>query len=190
VGETYPEHVAADITIRNAGAPDAGAIARVHVASWRVAYRGLLADEALAQLSTGGREGMWRKALADEDARQSGGRIKVAEAENCVLGFVAAGPGREDDVRARNGEIYAIYVHPDHWSSGVGQALLDSALADLIGAGFDDVMLWVLDSNAGACRFYELAGWARDGRSKTERFAALPDFDAEVNEVCFRRDLR
>jgi ribosomal protein S18 acetylase RimI-like enzyme len=182
--------VAADFTVRTAGAPDAGAIARVHVASWRAAYRGLLADEALAQLSIDEREQMWRKALSDEDALLDERSIKIAVADDAVLGFVAAGPSREDDVRARSGEIYAIYVHPDHWSSGVGQALLDSALADLIGAGFDNVLLWVLDSNARACQFYELAGWARDGRSKSERLAALPNFDAEVNEVCYRRDLR
>ena len=123
---------------------------------------GLLADEALAQLSTGEREGMWRKALTDEDARRSGRRIRRSRRLRTACAALLPRSSREDDVRARSGEIYAIYVHPDHWSSGVGQALLDSALADLIGAGFDNVMLWVLDSNARACRFYELAGWARD----------------------------
>jgi hypothetical protein len=52
------------------------------------------------------------------------------------------------------------------------------------------MLLWVLASNARACRFYELAGWTRDGRTKMERLAALPDFDTEVEEVCYRRDLR
>jgi GNAT superfamily N-acetyltransferase len=131
---------------------------------------------------------MWRNVLADEDAREGGRSVKIAVAGDSVLGFVAAGPSREDDAQARTGEVYAIYARPHHWCSGVGRARLESELAELVGVGFDDVILWVIGDHARACRFYERAGRTRDGRSKTERLFALPDFDAEVDEVCYRRE--
>jgi ribosomal protein S18 acetylase RimI-like enzyme len=181
--------VAADFIVRLARPSDAGAIASVHVEAWRAGYRGLLADDALAQLSVGERERSWRRLLADEQARRRGRRVDVAVSADPVVGFVAAGPSRESDGSALSGEVYALYVHPDHWSSGVGSALLDTALAHMRGLGMREALLWVLAENARARRFYELAGWTWDGRSKTERLAAISDFAGEVEEVSYRRDI-
>lgn len=52
------------IEIRAAEVSDAGAIAAVHVASWQVAYRGLLPESVLTGLSVAGREQMWSAILA------------------------------------------------------------------------------------------------------------------------------
>lgn len=49
---------------------DARAIAAVHIASWRAAYRGLLPDAALDALTLDGREGDWRRWLAPGGARE------------------------------------------------------------------------------------------------------------------------
>ena len=177
-------------TIRVARESDAAAIAHVHVASWRAGYRGLLSDELLEQLSVSEREGMWRRALADESAARGGRQVEVAVTGDALLGFVSVGPSREHDASAHIGEIYALYVEPTHWSVGVGQALLNAAVAHLESIGMGEARLWVLASNAHACRFYELAGWSHDGRIRRERLPGLPDFDAEVGEVCYRRVLK
>jgi ribosomal protein S18 acetylase RimI-like enzyme len=179
----------ANFTLRIAGPADAAAIARVHVESWRAGYRGLLADELLAQLSVGERELMWRERLTDANAPQHWRRMNVAVDRESMLGFISAGPSREQDAPAHSGEIYAIYVHPQHWSMGVGQALMSSAVAHLAEGGARDALLWVLATNARARRFYELGGWTWDGRAKTRRLTDLPDFDSEVEEVCYRRRL-
>jgi ribosomal protein S18 acetylase RimI-like enzyme len=136
--------------LRIAGPADAAAIARVHVESWRVGYRGLLADELLAQLSVGERELMWRERLTDSKAPQHRRRVNVAVDRESMLGFIAAGPSREQDALARSGEIYAVYVHPQHWSMGVGRALMGSALTHLADGGANDALLWVLATNARA----------------------------------------
>ena len=39
-----------------------------------------------------------------------------------------------------------------------------AALGRLGEGGFDQVTLWVLDSNARARRFYEAGGWRADGQ--------------------------
>ena len=177
--------MAAGIIVRAARPSDAGAIAGVRVASWRVGYRGLLADDALLQVSVDRRQATWRRLLADEDARRCGRRVDVAVATGSVVGFVAAGPSRESDRSALSGEVYAVYVHPDHWSAGIGRALLDTALAHLRTLGMRKTHLWVLADNARARRFYELAGWSWDGRSRIGRLVALEDNACEVEEVSY-----
>ena len=50
--------------VRWATADDAAAIAAVHIASWRAAYRGLLPDAVLDSLSLEARTDHWREWLA------------------------------------------------------------------------------------------------------------------------------
>ena len=82
----------------------------------------------------------------------------VAEQAGSVNGFVSVGPSREVE---GEGELYAIYVHPDAWGSGAGPALMGEArqwLADR----FPAAILWVLEDNPRARRFYEREGWTAD----------------------------
>jgi ribosomal protein S18 acetylase RimI-like enzyme len=181
--------MAADLTVRSATPADVQAIARVHVDSWRAGYRGLLADALLAGLSVAERELMWRERLTGEYAQHDRRRVDVAVARGAIVGFVVAGPNQEQDGAAQSGEVYAMYVHPDRWSTGVGQALMRAAVDHLVAGGAAQALLWVLASNARARRFYERAGWAWDGRTRTKRLTGLPDFHCEVEEVCYRRQL-
>lgn len=132
---------------------------------------------------------MWRGLLRDEREQHPRRRVDVAIYEGLVAGFVAAGPGQEQDAPSESGEIYAIHVDPAHWSAGVGQALLGSAVAQLAVIGMRDALLWVLQTNARARHFYELAGWTTDGVTKAERLSGLLGFDIEVEQLCYRRPL-
>ena len=53
-------------TIRPVGAGDVPAVARLHVAVWQVAYRGLLPDAYLDAPSVDRREIMWRGAVGKD----------------------------------------------------------------------------------------------------------------------------
>ena len=81
-------------------------------------------------------------------------------------------------------ELYALYVHPDWWSTGTGRALLDRALARTTAAGYADIVLWVLRDNARARRFYERAGFSPDGASN------VLDGLGGVEELRYQRPLR
>ena len=67
-----------------------------------------------------------------------------------------------------------MYLLPSAWGKGIGRRLMDVALARLAEAQFDQVTLWVLDSNARARRFYEAGGWLADGAQKTEESRGFP----------------
>ena len=50
-----------DILIREATAFDSTALARVHVASWRAAYRGIIDDDWLDALSVDAQAARWQR---------------------------------------------------------------------------------------------------------------------------------
>ena len=111
--------------------------------------------------------------------------LLVADAGGRVPGFVSYGPARDDDTDSRRtGEIYAIYLVPAAWDEGIGRQLMAAALDRLGKSGFDQVILWVLDSNARARRFYEAGGWRADGAEKRDEGFGVP-----MTEVRYRRSL-
>lgn len=146
--------------IRRAAPGDARAVAEVHVASWRHAYRGLLPDDFLGRLSVEDREAMWLGVFADPDPKAG---AFVAARDSGIVGFASYGPTRDEDAPDGTGEVPAIYVDPAALGTGTGRELLVAATAALREAGFARASLWVLEANEGARRFYERAGWHWDG---------------------------
>ena len=164
--------------VRIATADDARAIAEIHVASWQAGYRGQLPDGYLKSLSVDARESRWAQALRD------GASVLLVELARKPLGFVSYGPSRDDDGPETGAEIYGLYVHPDAWSTGKGQQLLDCALAALAALGSTVVTLWVLTSNDRARRFYSRHGWQPDGAKKVVELDGVT-----LSEVRYKRVL-
>ena len=88
--------------------------------------------------------------------------------EDCIVGFVAFGPCRDEGVGAARAEIWAIYVTPSHWSQGVGSQLWERARSRLTAQGYRSVSLWVLMGNERAIQFYDRVGFAVDAASAKE----------------------
>ena len=53
------------------------------------------------------------------------------------------------------GEIVSIYFLPDYIGKGYGRLLLDKCIEELKKCGFSKVLLWVLEDNHRARKFYE-----------------------------------
>ena len=146
--------------VRSATAADADAIARVQERGWQRAYRHVFPVEVLER---GGfiQAARWRERLVHPPR---GWSTFVAERNGIVVGFTSVGPSRDE---RGIGELYAIYVDPEDWSTGAGRALIEHAEEQLRGE-YAEVTLWVLEDNPRARRFYERAGWALDGGRKAE----------------------
>ena len=140
------------------------AVARVHVRSWQVAYRGLLPDDYLDSLRS--EERAQRYTFGARDPRQP--TTIVALTEETIRGFATIAPARDADAVGK-GELCALYVDPDCWGQGIGTALIAAARACLTEQGFRDAILWVLDSNARAYRFYQADGWFAEGSRRMEK---------------------
>jgi len=144
--------------VRQAQPGDADAIAEVHVAAWHAAYRGLMPDARIDAFTLEGRRQRWRQNLAQGPARTT-----VFEQGGRVIAFASVGPSRDEP---DSGEIWALYAAPAAWGTGAARALLDQALTYLRQSGFPRTMLWVLEGNLRAIRFYQSAGFHLDGGSK------------------------
>ncbi len=153
-------------------AGDASSIADVHVRSWQVAYRGLVDQGFLDRLSHAEHLSMWqhRFEAADLDLH-----VLVAEAAGEVVGFSSFGPSRDDDAGVSTAEVYAIYVAPEWFGTGVGRKLLAGTVKAFGGLGFRESTLWVLELNDRARRFYEVAGWRWDGARSVHADAGLTE---------------
>ena len=147
------------MNIRPATGNDALAIESLRVRAWRAAYRHIFPPAELDAMPVDERR--WRPRLESPPA---GWTTLVAERDGTVVGFASVGPSRDE---LGLGELYAIYVDPEQWSSGAGRALIEAAESALA-SEYQDATLWVLDDNPRACRFYERAGWAVDGATKAE----------------------
>jgi ribosomal protein S18 acetylase RimI-like enzyme len=150
-----------DVTIRAAGPPDAEAIARVRVAAWRAAYRGLMPDAYLdrADLEGAEAEQLRDRLLNTGDAA----RVSVAEVGGRIMGYCAYGRAADDDTQPASGAVYDLYIHPDGWRRGVGRQLIEHATDYFRAQGFGEATLFVFEANARARKFYEQAGWKPDG---------------------------
>ena len=161
-----------NIQIRAAIPEDASSIARVHVDSWRSTYAGIVPAEYLASLSYRNRESMWKEALTTD---RPGTSCFVAETEGGdIVGFANGGPEREGG-RIYRGELYAIYILEEYQRMGLGHRLFSSVAQRLLSDGFDSMLLWVLEDNHPAIRFYESLGGERVGR-KTVTIGGVEPF--------------
>jgi len=168
------------VTVRLARAGDADAIGRIQVETWRAAYTGLMPDEAVAGFDVASRQQQWRELLGGMP--RPGGATFVVEDGGEVVGFASVGASRDEEAE-QEAELYAIYLHPSCWDRGIGRALLQRAEESMRSSGFRRAVLWVLDGNERAIRFYETAGWEADGR-KDDEFQG-----ASVTELRYRKRL-
>ncbi len=141
-----------DFTIRQAELSDAEALARVHVDTWRTAYRGIMTDETLDALCYDQRTAHWKKILT------GGKAVTFVAAMDEVVGFANGARDRSEGATRADAELFAIYVREDHQGSGIGQALVRALAARFIELEFQTLKLWVLDANSQGGRFYRGLG--------------------------------
>lgn len=139
-------------TIRRATQADINGIARVHVDTWRTAYMGIMPEDKLRNLSYERSATQWEQNLRSRQSDTS-----VAEYEGKIVGFASYGPER-NQVPRYDCEIYALYVLDMVQRQGIGRKLLTSAAMALQIREFETLLIWVLEDNTPARRFYEQIG--------------------------------
>jgi GNAT superfamily N-acetyltransferase len=91
--------------------------------------------------------------ITNDDVRvmiERDGRGWIVEANREIVGFSVG--------NATNGNLWALFVHPEHERRGYGKALHDAAIAWLWSRGME--RLWLTtEPRTRAQRFYEAAGW-------------------------------
>ena len=181
----YTGIIPAAILNRELGGYDPGRVRRAFAS--RPWQRVLIAEQPLVPLPPPA-----VPALAPAPALVS---VPASTAQATVVGYAAFGPEQGLDGRprtARGGprpaqsltaELYALYVAPAYWSTGAGRALIGRVLEEAQAEGYPRILLWVLEQNARARRFYERAGLRQRGRTHQL------DWLGGIPEVCYTRGL-
>jgi GNAT superfamily N-acetyltransferase len=158
---------------------------RVHTLAWQGGYRGLIPVHYLDSLDAAAAAERWRTSLTrPEDNVNPSAQLAVLVIEGDggqVVGISSVGPARDESL---GGELWMINLLPAVWGQGYGRTLLEEATAELRRAGYADAVLWVLEANSRARRFYAAAGWQADGSEKADESRGFP-----MQEVRYRRSL-
>ena len=149
------------MTVRDGVADDASAVEEVHWASLEAAYKDTLAGWPETGRDRNARLERWRKWLSGPDISI------VGSVDGEIVGFCTIRPSEDEDADAALvAEMPTLYVHPDAWRRGYGQALCAEGLSSAAERGFDVLTLWVLEVNTRAHSFYSAFGFLSDGATK------------------------
>lgn len=156
--------------IRKANITDAFVISEVLVSSWRYAYKGIMPDSLLNNLSVEAKAEGWKRHLAEnpeayllEDHERTLGIAEYGDMRDSIDGFEGAA------------EIYLIYLYPDSIGRGYGAKLMHHCLDQLRDQDFESVAIWVLEENTNAIAFYEQFSFTDTGISKVHQKTGLTE---------------
>lgn len=141
------------LTFRLAGVGDAAAVGALHAASWRTAYRGLLADDYIERRLDADRAAAWDERLRAPSPRQ---RVILAQQGARLTGFACVFLAEDPELGSL---LDNIHVDPRARRHGLGSRLLAEAArlcrAEAPGIGLH---LSVLEGNEPALKFYRAMG--------------------------------
>jgi GNAT superfamily N-acetyltransferase len=151
----------ADLTVRPAALEDAEGFVSAYEESW---------DAALADLA-----GRRLDELSPYEERLGAFRRTFrAELPEGAGAWVAEGGGRIVGVATRAGpELRALYVVPEAWGTGAAQALTEAVIAAVRANGHKEAVLWVVEENPRARRFYEREGWEATGETRASELGPV-----------------
>lgn len=139
------------LSIRHARPVDAEAIATVHDASWRDAYRGVIPAVELERMIARRGPRWWHSAII------KGTGLLVLDFDRTIVGYATYGRNRVPSM-PYSGEIFEIYLMPEHQGLGFGRDLFRAARRELADHGYLSTIVWALADNEKALAFYRRLG--------------------------------
>ncbi|MBA2453099.1 MAG: GNAT family N-acetyltransferase [Chloroflexia bacterium] len=159
------------ISVKVAAADDLPGIHEVANQTWPATYAGMLPDEDIASFL----EANYNLDRLTFIRDSMGDGMLVAVNAGKVIGYVMITKDRDGVA-----QIWAIYVLPEWQRRGAGRLLWEAAVERGRQLESDELVLWVLDGNEPARRFYERQG----AHAAEER--DFPVGEGSVREICYR----
>lgn len=136
-------------------ASDADAVALLHAASWRSAYRGVFSDHYLDHEADTERRTAWRERLQTAAVTADWGLV-AEDSAGRLVGFAYVQPAHDP---VWGDYLDNLHVAPALKGAGIGRQLMRAVAEQLQRDGHTrPLYLWVLDTNTAARRFYERLG--------------------------------
>lgn len=129
--------------------------AYVHWKSWLETYNDKMPKEFLKN---------WTLENCQKRTKFNADNTIVAIYDNEVVGFCCWCKSRDEDL-INCGEVQAIYILKEHQGNGLGKLLMNECLFRL--SCYNRIVIWVLDNNKKAIKFYKNFGFVFDGVKKS-----------------------
>jgi len=155
------------IQIRKALVDDANIFTNCHISCWQTAYKEIVPDDFLSNMSLERNTlyDRYKKVLTDPGDCE----YYCVMLENRMIGFLIINKNVQDDNNAI-GEIWAIYLIEEFCGTGIGKQLLDFEIQELKKINPKEIFLWVFEANTRARKFYEKSGFCYDGTKREEKY--------------------
>ncbi|HZN75928.1 MAG TPA: GNAT family N-acetyltransferase [Micromonosporaceae bacterium] len=159
--------------VRPARSGDAGEIARIQLATWRIAYRRLPAH-VFDEFDEGWVAQRWREAIEKAPTPRHHVLVAIEQStQDYLVGFAASGPADEaalapgeDPLAEDVAAITDLLVEPRWGRRGHGSRLLAASVAHWRDDGFTSAVAWAFRDDPATNRFLTSAGWAPDGTTR------------------------
>jgi GNAT superfamily N-acetyltransferase len=163
--------------VRPARSADAGEIARVQLATWRVAYRRMLPRHVLDNLDVDWMTRRWTDAIETPPSPRHRVFVAVEQAaQSYLVGFAASGPadaqalapGEDPAVldAAATAAVTDLLVEPRWGRRGHGSRLLAATVETWRTDDFAGAVAWAFERDAATRGFLTSAGWLPDGATR------------------------
>lgn len=128
-------------------------ISNIYERSWKFAYKDMIPQSFLDRIPAG----QWAGSI------HNAGMNNLVLTENGKIIGTASFRRSRWEAYSDYGEIVTLYFLPDYIGKGYGRLLLRKCIEELKQRGFTKVLLWVLEENHRARRFYEKNGLVCSG---------------------------
>lgn len=145
-------------------------ISKIYESSWKYAYKGMIPQAYLDSIPAG----QWANNIY-----KSGLKSLVLIEDGRMIGTASFCRSRWERY-SDYGEIVSIYFLPDYIGKGYGRLLLNKCIEQLKQDGFSKLLLWVLEDNHRARKFYEKNGFVYSGVFMVDNIGGK-----EVREVLY-----
>lgn len=146
-----------DVLIRRAERTDIEAMAKVVSDSWKAAYSNLISEDDMKLFANI----VWREELF-KAGFDVGKPIYVLLCGDIINGVCSVEKYKNEDF-TDSAEIEQFYLAPASIGKGLGSMLMKFILNELAEKGFKYAVLFVMEGNQRAIRFYERNGFKSDG---------------------------
>lgn len=131
----------------------------MHVLAWHEAYSDLIHPMVLSAVTFESRFAAWQQWYENTDQE-----LHVLQCGDDVQGFIRTCPARDHENPPPDfAELTHLYLHPSQLSKGAGHRLFEFAVSHCKGGNYSGMLLWTIEGNARARRFYEAHGMRFDG---------------------------
>lgn len=124
-------------------------ISKIYESSWKYAYKDIIPQNYLDSIPAG----QWADSI-----HKAGMKSLVLIERGRIIGTASFCKSRWEEYNDY-GEVVSIYFLPDYIGKGYGRLLLNKCIEELKQCGYKKVLLWVLEDNHRARKFYEKNGF-------------------------------